>query len=170
MRRGEETPPLLDSFKTLCSRMALTPTQWGKEAAWAPCATVSQCQFSKVPASDATRKLSNQEAPHWLLWFWDMQVAVGFCHSADKPKPKKQISLVHVHARSCCTWHLNVPDAADDCQWKIIGSFFFFLNPNTTTTHPKSGKKKKNQAVAACQWECVGCCTLINRVVYSQLQ
>lgn len=27
MRRGEETPPLLDSFKTLCSRMALTPTQ-----------------------------------------------------------------------------------------------------------------------------------------------
>lgn len=63
MRRSEETPPLPDSFKTLCSRLALAPTQRGKEAAWAPCATVSWCQFSKVPASDATGKLSNQEAP-----------------------------------------------------------------------------------------------------------
>ena len=28
MRRGEEeTPPLLDSFKTLCPRLALAPTQ-----------------------------------------------------------------------------------------------------------------------------------------------
>ena len=57
MRRGEEeTPPLLDSFKTLCPRLALAPIQWGKEAAWAPCATTCRCQFSKVPASDAARK------------------------------------------------------------------------------------------------------------------
>ncbi len=84
MRRGEESPPLLDSFKTLCSRLALTPTQWGKEAAWAPCATVSQCQFSNVPAGDATCKLSNQEASHGQLWFWYMQVVVEFFHSTDK--------------------------------------------------------------------------------------
>lgn len=35
-----------------------------------PCVMVTQCQFSKVIAGDATRPLSNQEASRCLPWFF----------------------------------------------------------------------------------------------------
>lgn len=70
-------------------------------------------------------------------------------------------TLAHV------TLDVNVFDIADDFNEKkcLVG-----VLKKKTATKKKKKKEKKNQAVAACQWECVGCCTLINRVVYSQLQ
>lgn len=61
MRRGKEMPWLLDSSKIPVPDWPSLPHDERKYAAWTPCVTVSQCQFSKVPASDATLTLANQE-------------------------------------------------------------------------------------------------------------
>lgn len=70
------------------------PHNEGKKLRGTPCAIVSQqSQFSKVPASDVTCRLSNGEVSRCLLWFWYMQVAVGFCHSPDKLDGSQNLNM-----------------------------------------------------------------------------
>ncbi len=71
MRRSKETPPLLDSFKTLCSRLALTHRTMREGSCMGP--HVQRCLYANLVKCLLVMQLGNypiKKHPHRQLRFW----------------------------------------------------------------------------------------------------